>query len=126
MAIVHKLISEDFDGMGGLQLACEKFNIGKRMYKRMYSTNWKGVTCKKCLKMRKNANAIKKKEKPLEVTLKWKLLERIAEYYEFPTAVFLSDINNFDSLPKTRNETFRQKAEKFDKIKDIFEDDGKW
>jgi hypothetical protein len=49
-----------------------------------------------------------------------KLLERIAEYYEFPLAVFFGNERCFPE--KTRNEAWRKKAEKYDKIKDIVED----
>jgi len=48
------------------------------------------------------------------------LLRRIAEYYEFPLAVFFSDKSIFKH--KTRSETLRKKAEAFDKIAEIVED----
>lgn len=43
-----------------------------------------------------------KQVKGLKVELEWKFLERIAEFYNFPTVVFLSNLNNFKPLPKTR------------------------
>ena len=33
--------------------------------------------------------------KPLKVELEWSLLERIAEYYQFPSAVFLGNKKMF-------------------------------
>ena len=59
--------------------------------------------------------------KDLEVKIKWKLLERIAEYYEFPVAVFLHDIKNFPKQA-TRNGELKRKAELFDKIKELVEE----
>mgnify|MGYP001564198017 FL=1 len=44
--------------------------------------------------------------KPLKVTLAWKFLERIAEYYEFPSAVFLGNRKMFKE--KTRKESLRK------------------
>jgi hypothetical protein len=55
--------------------------------------------------------------KPLKVEIEWKHLQRIAEYYQFPSAVFLSDLKLFTH--KTRHESLKQKAELFDKIKDL-------
>lgn len=49
-----------------------------------------------------------------------KLLERIAEYYEFPMAVFFTE----DAFKgKTRNKVWQEKAEKYDKILEIIENE---
>ena len=76
-------------------------------------------------KIKQKMFEVKKKEikKILKVKIEWRLLERIAEYYEFPTAVFLSDFDNFADLPTTRNKSLQKKVEKFNKIKEIVEDD---
>ena len=68
---------------------------------------------------------VKKKEikKILKIKIEWRLLERIAEFYEFPVGVFLSNFDNFREFPKTRKESLQKKAEMFDKIKEIIEDD---
>jgi len=60
--------------------------------------------------------------KKTKVEIEWKLLERIAEFYEFPTAVFLGNLKIFPKS-KTRNESFRKKAQLYDKIKEIIEDE---
>ena len=62
------------------------------------------------------------KEKPLKVEIEWQLLERIAEYYQFPVAVFCGNRGMFKEQPKTRDETFKRKLEAFDKIKEIIEE----
>ena len=59
--------------------------------------------------------------KKLKVEIEWKLLERIAEYYQFPSAVFLGNLDIFKHAPKTRDEVFRKKVELFDKIKELTE-----
>ena len=59
--------------------------------------------------------------KPLKVELEWKLLERIAEYYQFPSAVFLGNKKMFRH--KTRNQALTKKAQLFDKIKELVEQD---
>ncbi len=52
-------------------------------------------------------------EDKIEISLK--KLKRIAEYYEFPLAVFF-----LEDLPEqTRDQEIRKKAEAFDKIKEI-------
>lgn len=56
----------------------------------------------------------------LEVTLKWKFLERIAEFYEFPSAVFLGNEKMFNT--KTRYEGLLNRANAFDKIQEIVEE----
>ena len=58
------------------------------------------------------------KKKQLKVTIEWKLLERIAEYYGFPVTVFLHSLMNFPKQ-KTRDAEIREKAEKYDRIKDV-------
>jgi len=56
-------------------------------------------------------------EDKIEISLK--KLKRIAEYYEFPLAVFF-----LEDLPKktTRDQELRKKVEALDKIKKILED----
>lgn len=58
-------------------------------------------------------------EKKFKVEIEWKLLERIAEYYEFPVAVFLG--NNKMFKDKTRSKALRREAELYNKIKEIVE-----
>jgi hypothetical protein len=53
-----------------------------------------------------------------KITLEWEHLERIAEYYEFPSAVFFTNPKDFPKN-KTRNEALIKKAELFDTIKEI-------
>ena len=62
------------------------------------------------------------KQKSVKVTLDWKYLQRIAEYYEFPSAIFLGPEACLDKQPKTRNISLEKKAEAFDMIKDIVEE----
>lgn len=57
--------------------------------------------------------------KMLEIDVKF--LERIAEYYEFPVAVFFSPTTLKDK-PKTRNKVWQKKAEKYDKIIEIIKE----
>ena len=52
-----------------------------------------------------------------KVEIELKLLNRIAEYYEFPLAVFLGNLKIFKH--KTRNQALRRKADLFDKIKEL-------
>ena len=54
--------------------------------------------------------------KNFKVEIDWKLLERIAEFYEFPVVVFLGNKKMFKS--KTRENYFRKKLEKIKKIID--------
>lgn len=61
--------------------------------------------------------------KKLKVEIEWKLLERIAKYYEFPVAVFLGNMKAFPK-GKTRNEVLKKKAELYDKIKEIINNDA--
>lgn len=56
--------------------------------------------------------------KDLKVEIKWKLLQRIAEFYEFPSAVFLGNKKMFKGLGKTRADYFRKKIDKIKKIID--------
>jgi len=58
--------------------------------------------------------------KKLKVEIEWKLLARIAEYYQFPSAVFLGNLDRFKGH-KTRNKALRRKGELFDKIKAIID-----
>lgn len=58
--------------------------------------------------------------KPLNIEIEWKFLERIAEYYQFPSAVFLGDSHMFKY--KTRDDALKKKAEFFDKVKELFEE----
>ena len=60
-------------------------------------------------------------KKKLKIEVEWKLLERIAEFYQFPTTVFLGNLKVFPKR-KTREDSFRKKAELFDKIKEGIED----
>ena len=57
----------------------------------------------------------------LKVEIEWKLLKRIASYYQFPSAVFLGNMDMFKEKPKTRSQALRKKAELYDKIKDLME-----
>ncbi|MEK6878544.1 MAG: hypothetical protein AABY22_03000 [Nanoarchaeota archaeon] len=57
-----------------------------------------------------------------KVEIEWKLLERIAEYYKFPIAVFLGNLDVFKNSPKTRDEVLRKKVELFDKIKELIDE----
>ena len=54
------------------------------------------------------------------IKIEWELLERIADYYQFPVAIFLADIKVFKN--KTRNEALQQKAELYDKIEAIIKE----
>lgn len=53
------------------------------------------------------------------VEVEAKQLQRIAKYYQFPSAVFWGDSKLFRH--KTRDESLRKKAELFDRIKEIVE-----
>jgi hypothetical protein len=53
------------------------------------------------------------------VVISVKLLERIADYYEFPLAVFFGNEKCFKT--RTRNELLIKKAQWFDEIWDITE-----
>jgi len=54
------------------------------------------------------------------IVIEIKLLQRIAEYYEFPVAVFFTKRDAFKE--KTRNKVWQKKAEKYDKILEIIKD----
>jgi len=59
-------------------------------------------------------------EKGFKINVEWKLLERIAQFYKFPSAVFLGNMKMFKY--KTRNQALRRKAELYDKIKEIIDE----
>lgn len=63
--------------------------------------------------------------KPLKLkfNIELELLQKIAEYYRFPLAVFFGNLDVFKNTPKTRDEAVMKKAEKFDKIKEVVDDD---
>ena len=61
------------------------------------------------------------KKKKLKVEIEWKLLERIAKFYQFPSVVFFGNKKVFKH--KTRNQVLRKKAELYDKIKSIIDSD---
>jgi len=62
-------------------------------------------------------------EKPLTVTIRWSCLERIAEYYEFPSAVFLLGEDNWKEHPRTRNQELHLKSQEFKKkLDDLVEE----
>ena len=56
----------------------------------------------------------------MKINIDMELLEAIASYYEFPVAVFLMQVKDFPKKT-TRLEAFKEKAEKYDRIRDIFE-----
>ena len=61
------------------------------------------------------------KAQPVSATIGWKLLERIAEYYEFPSVVFLGGLEQFKH--RTRKESVRFKRLEFQrKLKELFEE----
>ncbi len=64
---------------------------------------------------------MKAKKKKLKIEVEWALLERIAEYYEFPTTVFLA--NKIIFKEKTRIKSLSRKAELLDKIKELIENE---
>ena len=56
------------------------------------------------------------------VKISIKLLSRIAEYYQFPMAMFFMDNTDAFSNAKTREELFIKKAKEFeDKLKNLVE-----
>ena len=65
---------------------------------------------------------MKKEKKKLEVKIKWEYLQRIAEYYKFPSAVFLCNMKMLPKSTETRDEGLRKKAELYDRIKEIIEE----
>jgi methylglyoxal synthase len=61
-------------------------------------------------------------EKDFDITVKWSLLQRVAEYYQFPVAVFLGSA---EMLPKerTREESFAKRYKEFaEKVKLLTEE----
>jgi hypothetical protein len=62
------------------------------------------------------------------VKVKWKLLEKIAYFYQFPVLVFLGGTDNFPQSGETRETIVRKKAELLDKIHDLIidEEDLDW
>lgn len=63
-----------------------------------------------------------KMAKKLKVEIEWKYLERIAEFYKFPVAVFCGNLKIFKNSPRTRDERFTKRLEAYDKIKEIIEE----
>ena len=57
--------------------------------------------------------------KKVKVSIEWTYLCRIAEYYEFPSAVFLGNMKVFDDKPKTRITALLKKVRAFGEIADI-------
>ena len=64
-----------------------------------------------------------KTKNKLTVNISYEKLHDIAEYYEFPVAVFLTP-DNFFKKEETRRKNLLRKAEAFDKIKEIVEELG--
>lgn len=63
-------------------------------------------------------NILRKKDFKIEI--KWSVLQRIAEYYQFPVAVFLGDGILQRMKEKTRQESLVKKARDFgNEIKDL-------
>jgi hypothetical protein len=59
--------------------------------------------------------------KDFKININWSLLQRIAEYYDFPLAVFLLPINKF---PKgTRRQHWKIKLDKLRKILKDFQEE---
>ncbi len=61
-------------------------------------------------------------EKRETVEIEMDLLKRIAEYYEFPLAVFFTRECDFPRREKTRSELWGEKAAVFDRIHAIVEE----
>jgi hypothetical protein len=61
-------------------------------------------------------------KEPVEITLKWEWLQRLAEYYEFPTAMFFGTIEMLKNKSKTRTEELERKANLYDEIKELIEE----
>ena len=59
------------------------------------------------------------KQKKFKVEIEWELLDRIAEFYEFPKSVFFGNKKMFKH--KTKYKVLKKKAELFDKIKQLLE-----
>lgn len=61
-------------------------------------------------------------KKPLKIEIEWEYLQRIAEFYKFPSAVFLVDKKNFPkSKAITRDKSLIKKADLYEKIKELVE-----
>ncbi|MBM4137821.1 MAG: hypothetical protein FJ241_13490 [Nitrospira sp.] len=57
-----------------------------------------------------------------KVSIEWRLLQRIAEYYQFPSAVFLMPFKNFPK-EKTREDGVLNNANEFrEKLNALFEE----
>ena len=61
---------------------------------------------------------IDKNKTRVVLDISFKKLDEIADYYEFPVAVFLTP-DGFLKKGETRNKKLLEKAEAFDKIKEI-------
>jgi len=67
------------------------------------------------------------RDKSFNVIVSWKVLERVASYYEFPVTVFFTNVENFPS--GTRNNELLRKAKEFERrvkvlVKEYFGDGG--
>ena len=63
------------------------------------------------------------KKKDVKIEVKWSVLERIAQYYQFPVAVFLGDGILQRIKEKTRQEAFIKKAKEFEReVRELVED----
>ena len=61
-------------------------------------------------------------KKPVKVEVEWAVLERIAQYYQFPTAVFLFKDTKGVFIEPTRDEAvLKQMKELRAKLNDLFE-----
>ena len=58
----------------------------------------------------------------LILKIDFEFLKNIAEYYEFPVAVFLAGKEVFPPKAKTRSDYYRKAALKYERIKDIIEE----
>lgn len=73
----------------------------------------------KTFRKKKSEGEKENKKKPLKVELDFEFLKIIANYYDFPVAVFLAGKNAFSYKPKTRKDYYEKIAEKYERIKDI-------
>lgn len=69
-----------------------------------------------------NKGDMMEEKKPFKIEIEWKYLEKIAEFYEFPVAVFLGHEKIFPPSKLTRNQILFEKAEMFERIKDIMDE----
>ena len=60
--------------------------------------------------------------KTKKVELEFSFLQRIAEYYDFPVAIFFLQPKDFPTPKVTRDYRVMAKAKAFDQIKEITED----